>query len=135
MTQTEQNNRWDYLKEAVGEDELERMIHELPSYKEYVKKYGASKKVYVQLVSLDSMLEAGHDIPAPGPSLEDEAIAKEQLAALETALTPKQKQVMDSLSAGFTSQEIAAENGYKSTGGVRYHRDQMRRKLRKINED
>lgn len=123
-----QNDRWERVKEKYTTYELATKISKTKAYRAY--RQAKPFDDFERPVSLDAMLEAGVSLSDESKTLEEDYADREEIEQFRQTLTRKQQSVMDRIVEGYGSKEIAEEKGYKSTGGVRYHKHAIRKKYR-----
>lgn len=124
---TEENALWDAMMAKYGVYELARKMARRKSYREYVSHWPYDHTESV--VSLDLLHAAGFD----PPTTEDIALdfmIDDSTEEFLSNLTPKQRQIMEKLMDGFRPKDIYTTEGYKHTGGIRYHKWLIRKRLR-----
>lgn len=127
------NEKWERIGEKYTTYELATKITKTKAYKAY--RQARPFDDFEKPASLDAMLDAGVTLADDSPTLEDAYASREELEEFRQTLTSKQLDVLDKLGAGYGSKEIAEERGYKSTGGVRYHKHAIRNKYRGFTEE
>ena len=124
----QENDQWDKLVKRTHTYQLAKMLTRTKAYKAYrqARPYDDAESV----LSLDTMLEGGNMFENDSDTLLDAYARVEELERFRDVLSPKQLHILDLLLAGLESRDIYRGEGYKSTGGVRYHKHIIRKKYR-----
>lgn len=123
------NLKWVGIVDRTHTYELATKITKTKAWKAY--RQAKPFDEHEATLSLDVIMESGVIIADTAPQPSEAYMDAEELAERVARLTPKQLHVYEQLTQGFSSREIYLEQGYKSTGGVRYHRHAIRKKFLK----
>lgn len=139
---TEGIDRWKqvvdkYNASKGGMYALERRISKMASFRAYAQRYPLDIKT--NAMSLDDLEEAGLEPQSGEPGDLERIIAEEARQELLNGMSPRQRDLALRLEQGFKPKEFYQEYGYKTTGGIRWHRHILRaeynERLKKAQED
>lgn len=126
-SRSEQENQvWERMLAKYGTYGMAMRIMKSKAYRAYIqaRPYDEHEAVF----SLDALTEAGYAPPSgERPVLEDIASDETVREFLQT-LTPKQRRILSALLQGFKPSDIYEREGYRNTGGIRYHKFIIRKK-------
>jgi hypothetical protein len=121
----QENDIWEAMMAKYGIYEMGRRVAMREPYRQYISHWPYDHTE--NLISLDLLSSNGYDAANDERILED-IMADENVDAFLAGLTPKQGHIVRKLLTGARPTDIFSEEGYKHTGGVRYHKWIVRKK-------
>lgn len=125
-----ENEAFMFLLSEMGDHYVEKRLSKSAAFRAYRQRYPYDfKETYA---SLDTMMDGGYEQEDMGISVEDAYKADESVREFRAEMTEAQRSMAEAYSLGFKTTEIYKSYGYEDTGGLRYHKLQMKRRLKQL---